>query len=66
MVILINRVLKLLFMEVKMMAKFFLENMILDRLPMSLSGISFTDFNFTGEVYPKLNISLKRNELSLP
>jgi hypothetical protein len=53
-------------MEVKMMAKFFLENMILDRLPMALSGISFTDFNFTGEVYPKLNISLKRSELSLP
>ncbi|MGK0466531.1 MAG: hypothetical protein ACJAX4_001819 [Clostridium sp.] len=66
MVILINRVSKLLFMEVKMMAKFLLENMILDRLPIALSGISFTDFNFTGEVYPKLNISLKRNELSLP
>jgi hypothetical protein len=65
MVILIDRVFKLLFIEVKMMAKFFLENMILDRLPMSLSGISFTEFNFTGEVYPKLNISLKRSELSL-
>lgn len=49
-----------------MMAKFFLENSILDRLPMALSGITHTDFNFTGEVYPKLNISLKRSELSLP
>lgn len=48
------------------MAKFFLENTILDRLPLSLSGISFADFNFAGEVYPKLNISLKRSELSLP
>ncbi|MCB2361767.1 hypothetical protein [Clostridium estertheticum] len=47
------------------MAKFFLENTILDRLPMSLSGISFADFNFTGEIYPKLNILLKRRELSL-
>ena len=49
-----------------MMAKLFLENAILDRLPMGLSGITFTVFNFTGEVYPKLNISLKRSELSLP
>ncbi|MBU3114142.1 hypothetical protein [Clostridium lacusfryxellense] len=48
------------------MAKFFLENTILDRLPMSLSGISFADIIFMGEVYPKLNISLKRSELSLP
>ena len=54
------------FMEVKMMAKFFLENAILGRLPIALSGISFTDFNLKGEVYPKLNISLKRSELSLP
>lgn len=49
-----------------MMAKFFLDNIILDRLPMALSGITHTDFNFTGEVCPKLNISLKRSELSLP
>ena len=48
------------------MAVFFLENTILDRLPMELSGISFANFNFTGEVYPKLNISLKRSKLSLP
>jgi len=48
------------------MAKFFLENTILDRLPMSLSGISFTDIYFAGEVYPKLNILLKRSELALP
>lgn len=48
------------------MAKFFLENTILDRLPMALSGITNVDFNFTGVVYPKLNISLKRSELSLP
>ena len=48
------------------MAKFFLQNITLDRLPMALSGISFADFNFTGEVYPKLNMSLKRSELSLP
>jgi len=48
------------------MAKFFLENTILDRLPMSLSGICFNDFNFIGEVYPKLNITLKRSKLSLP
>ncbi|MCJ7690142.1 MAG: hypothetical protein MUO60_12575 [Clostridiaceae bacterium] len=48
------------------MAKFFLENTILDRLPMALAGIAFTNFCFTGEVCPKLNISLKRSELSLP
>ena len=48
------------------MAKFFLENTILDRLPLSLSGITHTDFGVTGEVCPKLNISLKRSELSLP
>ena len=48
------------------MTKFFLENTILDRLPMSLSGITHNDFNFTREVCPKLNISLKRSELSLP
>lgn len=52
--------------EVKTMAKFFLENTILDRLPLSLSGIAHANFNFTGEVYLKLNISLKRSELSLP
>lgn len=49
-----------------MMTKFFLENTILDRLPMALYGISFADLNFMGEVYPKLNILLKRSELSLP
>lgn len=49
-----------------MMTKFFLENTILDRLPMALSGVSYANFNFTGEVYLKLNISLKRSELSLP
>ncbi|MCB2289783.1 hypothetical protein LGK97_08390 [Clostridium sp. CS001] len=48
------------------MAKFFLENSILNRLPMALSGIAHVDFMLTGEVYPKLNISLKRSELSLP
>jgi hypothetical protein len=53
-------------MEVKMMAKFFLENTILDRLPMALSGITHVDFKVMGEVCPKLNISLKRSELSLP
>ena len=49
-----------------MMAKLFLENTILDRLPMALSGITHTDFHYTGEVCPKLNISLKRSKLSLP
>lgn len=49
-----------------MMAKFFLESTILDRLPMALSGIAYADFKFTGEVYLKLNIVLKRSELSLP
>lgn len=48
------------------MAKFFLENTILDRLLVSLSGIKFADFNCTGEIYPKLNICLKRRELYLP
>lgn len=48
------------------MAKFFLENTILDRLPMSLSGITHNDFKALGEVCPKLNISLKSSELSLP
>lgn len=49
-----------------MMAKLFLENTILDRLPITLSGITHTDFEVIGEICPKLNISLKRNELSLP
>lgn len=48
------------------MAKFFLEYTILDRLPMALSGITHVNFNFTAQVYPKLNMSLKRSELSLP
>ncbi len=48
------------------MAKIFLGNTILDRLPMALSGITHVISNFTGEVYPKLNIVLKRSELSLP
>ena len=48
------------------MAKFFLVNTILNRLPMALSGITHVIFNFAGEVYPKLNIKLKRSELSLP
>jgi hypothetical protein len=51
-------------MEVKMMTKLFLENTILDRLPMILSGIAYTDFKVKGEVCLKLNISLKRSELS--
>lgn len=49
-----------------MMAKFFLENTTLDRLPMAVSGVSYALFNSAGEVCPKLNISLKRSELSLP
>ena len=48
------------------MTKFFLGNTILDRMPLSLSGITHNDLKVTGEVYPKLNISLKRSELSLP
>lgn len=48
------------------MAKFFLVNTILDRLPMAFFVITHVDFNFTGEVYPKLNIMLKRSKLSLP
>jgi len=48
------------------MTKFFLENIILDRLPLSLFGITHNDFKVTGEVYPKLNTILKRSELSLP
>lgn len=48
-----------------MMTKFFLENTSLDRLPISLSGISYAIFNLRGEVCPKLNIDLKRSELFL-
>ncbi|MCT8975154.1 hypothetical protein N4T77_00935 [Clostridium sp. CX1] len=48
------------------MAKVFLVNTILDRLPMSLSGITHVVCDFTGEVCPKLNSILKRSELSLP
>lgn len=44
-----------------MMTKFFLENTNLDRLPMALSGICYAIFKVTGEVCPKLNISLKRS-----
>jgi len=46
--------------EAKTMTKFFLENAILDRMPISLSGIVYNDFNFTGEVYPKLNVTKKK------
>lgn len=53
-------------MEVKTVTKFFLANRTLDRLPMALSGISYVQSRFTGEVYPKLNIVLNRSELSLP
>lgn len=48
------------------MMNFFLAGTILDRLPMSLFGITYAIFNFMGEVCPKLNIMLKRSELSLP
>ncbi|MBU5483870.1 hypothetical protein KQI86_05975 [Clostridium sp. MSJ-11] len=48
------------------MANFFLVNTILDRLPMSLSGITHVNFDFTGGVCPKLNNVLKRSKLSLP
>lgn len=48
------------------MANFDLVNTILDRLPMALSGITHVNFDFTGEVYPKLNSLLKRSKLSLP
>ncbi|WP_252222075.1 MULTISPECIES: hypothetical protein [unclassified Clostridium] len=48
------------------MTNFFLVNTILNRLPMSIFGISYIVFNFTGVVYLKLNIVLKRSELSLP
>ncbi|WP_175400866.1 MULTISPECIES: hypothetical protein [Clostridium] len=47
------------------MVKLFLVNIVLDRLPMELSGISYATSNFTGEVCLKLNIELKRSELSL-
>ncbi|GFP75666.1 hypothetical protein [Clostridium fungisolvens] len=48
------------------MVYFFLENTILDRLPLSLSGITNADFGLKGQVCPKLNIVLKRNAVSLP
>ncbi len=41
------------------MKYFFLENAILDRLPMSLSGITHVNFGSKGQVCPKLNIILK-------
>ncbi|ADL52243.1 hypothetical protein [Clostridium cellulovorans] len=48
------------------MAKVFLVNTILDRLPVALFGITHVNATFTGEVCPKLNIALKRSKLSLP
>ncbi len=48
------------------MTKVFLVNTILDRLPMSLFGITYVIASFTGGVYAKLNIELKRNKLFLP
>ncbi|WP_275051625.1 hypothetical protein [Clostridium manihotivorum] len=38
---------------------FFLDNTILDRLPMSLSGITHVNFGSKGQVCPKLNMILK-------
>ena len=40
------------------MQSFVLENTILDRLPMALSGITHIQCEITGEVCPKLNIFL--------
>lgn len=48
------------------MTKSFLVSTILGRLPMSLFGITYAIYSFTVEVCPKLNIILKRSELSLP
>lgn len=48
------------------MVYFFLENNILDRLPLSLSGITNADFGLRGQVCPKLNIDFKKNAVSLP
>jgi hypothetical protein len=53
-------------LEVKDMVYFFLKNNILNRLPLSLSGITNADFGLKGQVYPKLNIMLKRKAVSLP
>lgn len=48
------------------MANIFLVNINMNRLPMLLSGITYAFFGFTGGVYSKLNIKLKRSKLSLP
>ncbi|WP_170311537.1 hypothetical protein [Vallitalea okinawensis] len=40
------------------------DNIILDRLPMSLSGITHVDDRFTGEVCPKLHI--QKRMLAIP
>ena len=48
------------------MTKFFLVNTILNKLPISLFGITYRVDPFTGRVYPKFDIILKRSELSLP
>lgn len=44
------------------MSHFVLENTILDRLPMSLSGITHVSVCFAGGVCPKLNTFLKQSE----
>lgn len=44
------------------MSHFVLENTILDRLPMALSGITHVSVRFSGGVCPKLNNFLKRSE----
>ena len=44
------------------MMQFVFENTILDRLPMSLSGITHVSEGFMGEICPKLNSFRKQSE----
>lgn len=48
------------------MTNFFLVNTILDRLPMSVFGITYKNSDIIGQVCLKLNIVLKRSKFSLP
>ena len=47
------------------MRQCFFENTILDRLPISLSGITHVDFSFAPGVCPKLN-NQKSSKQTLP
>ena len=53
---------KIVFIGGEKMMQFVFENTILDRLPMSLSGMTHISVMFAGGVCPKLNRFQKQSE----